>query len=233
VGDAYFQHKSFDRIREFGKQGTTLLIVSHDKQAIQSVCDRAILLNAGHLVLEDKPESVMDYYNALLAGHQNQQIKQIKTEDERVETISGTGEARVAEISLFDETGRQIEVVEVGQSIILRVVVEAIADIERLVFGYSIKDRLGQVIFGTNTDLKQMPLIKVPAGSKFCIDVEFPANLGIGTYSIQTALHSTDTHLENNFEWRDLALIFNVINAKCDVFVGLAWIDPVIKIRRQ
>lgn len=34
VGDAYFQHKSFDRIREFRKRGTTLLIVSHDKQAI-------------------------------------------------------------------------------------------------------------------------------------------------------------------------------------------------------
>ncbi|MGZ8341581.1 MAG: ABC transporter ATP-binding protein, partial [Telluria sp.] len=44
VGDAYFQHKSFDRIRQFRKQGTTLLLVSHDKQAIQSVCDRAILL---------------------------------------------------------------------------------------------------------------------------------------------------------------------------------------------
>ena len=36
VGDAYFQHKSFDRIREFQKHGTTLLLVSHDKQAIQS-----------------------------------------------------------------------------------------------------------------------------------------------------------------------------------------------------
>ncbi len=37
VGDAYFQHKSFNRIREFRKLGTTLLIVSHDKSAIQAV----------------------------------------------------------------------------------------------------------------------------------------------------------------------------------------------------
>src|SRR5579862_3817599 len=49
VGDAYFQHKSFDRIREFKQQGTTLLMVSHDKTAIQSICDRAILLDAGRL----------------------------------------------------------------------------------------------------------------------------------------------------------------------------------------
>jgi len=45
VGDAYFQHKSFERIREFRKGGTTLLLVSHDKQAIQSICDRALLLD--------------------------------------------------------------------------------------------------------------------------------------------------------------------------------------------
>ena len=44
VGDAYFQHKSFNKIREFREQGTTLLIVSHDRGAIQSLCDRAILL---------------------------------------------------------------------------------------------------------------------------------------------------------------------------------------------
>jgi len=40
VGDAYFQHKSFSRIREFREQGTTLLIVSHDRSSIQSLCDR-------------------------------------------------------------------------------------------------------------------------------------------------------------------------------------------------
>src|SRR5690606_41515298 len=43
VGDAYFQHKSFAKIREFQEQGTTLLIVSHDRGSIQALCDRAIL----------------------------------------------------------------------------------------------------------------------------------------------------------------------------------------------
>ncbi len=67
VGDAYFQHKSFERIREFRRKGTTLLLVSHDKQAIQSICDRAILLNQGEVAMEGEPEAVMDFYNALLA----------------------------------------------------------------------------------------------------------------------------------------------------------------------
>jgi len=78
VGDTYFQHKSFDRIREFRKQGTTLLIVSHDKQAIQAVCDRAILLKSGRLAMEGRPEEVMDFYNASLADYQGQTIEQKK-----------------------------------------------------------------------------------------------------------------------------------------------------------
>ena len=232
VGDAYFQHKSFDRIREFRKQGTTLLLVSHDKGAIQSICDRAILLNAGKLAMQGEPEAVMDYYNALLADHQNQNVKQEVTPDGKLQTISGTGEAVVAEIALLNEDGNPIEMVDVGQPVTLRVVVETSAFIEKLILGYGIKDRLGQVVYGTNTDLKKQPIANVPAGSRVVYDVAFPANLGPGTYSIQTALASSDTHLVNNFEWRDLALIFNVININKPYFAGCAWIDPVIKIKQ-
>lgn len=233
VGDAYFQHKSFDRIREFRQQGTTLLIVSHDKAAIQSICDQAILLDAGRLAMQGEPEAVMDYYNALLADHQNQSVKQEVTENGKVQTISGTGEAVVTEIALLNEEGNSIEMVDVGQPVILRVVVKTRAFIEKLVLGYGIKDRQGQVVYGTNTDLKKQPMNDVPAGSQIVYDIAFPANLGPGTYSIQTALVSSDTHLVNNYEWRDLALIFNVININKPHFVGRAWIDPVILINQR
>ena len=230
VGDAYFQHKSFDRIREFGKKGTTLLIVSHDKAAIQGICDRAILLNAGRVAIEGGPEAVMDYYNAMLADHQNQTVKQEVREDGKVQTISGTGEAEVVNIQLIDKTGAFLEVVDVGQSVCLRVEVKTNAPIERLVLGYGIKDRLGQVIYGTNTDLKNQPLLNVPTGARCVFNISFNANLGPGTYSVQTALVSTDTHLTNNYEWRDLALVFNVVNINKQHFAGCAWIDPTIEI---
>ena len=67
VGDAYFQHKSFNKIREFREKGTTLLIVSHDRSAIQSLCDRAILLEHGSVAKDGSPEDVMDFYNAIIA----------------------------------------------------------------------------------------------------------------------------------------------------------------------
>ena len=131
---------------------------------------------------------------------------------------------------LNGETGNPLEVVDVGQHIRLKILVEAKKPIERLVLGYGIKDRLGQVIYGTNTDLKNQPLLNVTAGSRHLYDVQFPANIGPGTYSVQTALCSTDTHLTNNYEWRDLALVFHVININKPHFAGCAWIDPLIDI---
>jgi len=232
VGDAYFQHKSFERIRQFRKQGTTLLIVSHDKAAIQSMCDRAILLNAGVLALEGEPEIVMDFYNASLASHQNQTISREISETGKVQTISGTGEAAVVDIALFDELGQRVEILNVGQSVILRVVVDTSTYINRLVLGYGIKDRLGQVIYGTNTDLTKQALERVPSQTRVEFKIAFPANFGVGTYSIQTALVSTDTHLINNYEWRDLALIFNVVNIDKPHFDGLSWMSPEITIKK-
>ena len=157
----------------------------------------------------------------------------ILTEEGKVQTISGTGEAVVSNITLTDESGRPIKVVDVGQPVRLRIEVEALAEIERLVLGYGIKDRLGQVIYGTNTHLKKQPVLDVVAGSRYIFDIAFQANLGPGTYSVQTSLSSTDTHLVNNYEWRDLALVFEVVNINKEHFAGCAWLDPEIGILQQ
>jgi len=230
VGDAYFQHKSFDRIREFRKQGTTLLIVSHDKAAIQSICDRAILLNAGLLAMEGEPEAIMDYYNAMLADRQNQAVKQYAREDGKVQTISGGGEATVEDIVLLNEKGDRIEVVNVGQAIQLQIKVITKADLPELVLGYMIKDRLGQPVFGTNTHHLKQELTHVPRETYVTFGFNFNANLGCGTYSVAVALHTADTHIANNYEWRDLALVFNVVSLDKATFVGATWLPPILTI---
>jgi lipopolysaccharide transport system ATP-binding protein len=232
VGDTYFQHKSFERIRQFRNQGTTLLLVSHDKQAIQSVCDRAILLDAGRLAREGAPEEIMDYYNALIAERENQTVRQSSLEGGKVQTVSGTGEATVADIRLLDEHGESVEVIDVGADVTLQVTVQVKAPIPRMVLGYMIKDRLGQPMYGTNTDLKQLPLDDMQAGEQAVYRFRFPANLGAGSYSVATAIVSTDTHLVNNYEWRDLALVFTVVNMRRPYFEGSAWLDPSIEITR-
>jgi lipopolysaccharide transport system ATP-binding protein len=233
VGDAYFQHKSFDRIREFRKLGTTLLIVSHDKQAIQSICDRAILLNAGQLAMEGEPEAVMDYYNGLLADRHNQTTTQQTIQASgRIQTVSGTGEATVSGVQLLNEKSQPIEVVDVGEPVRLQVLVQVNKDIPRLVLGYALKDRLGQTIYGTNTDLRQQALSDVRAKQAYRFEIQFFANLGPGTYSVVVALSSTSTHIENNYEWRDLAFTFSVVNLSKPTFLGAAWLEPSIAIER-
>ncbi|HZX27834.1 MAG TPA: ABC transporter ATP-binding protein [Telluria sp.] len=232
VGDAYFQHKSFERIRQFRREGTTLLLVSHDKQAIQSVCDRALLLDGGRLAREGKPEEIMDYYNAMIAERENATVRVTELGAGKTQTVSGTGEATVSRIALLDETGQPVEVVDVGTPVTLAVTVQARAAIPRMVLGYMIKDRLGQPMYGTNTHLKELPLEGVCAGEEITYRFRFPMNLGPGTYSVATAIVSTETHLVNNYEWRDLALVFTVMNMRRPHFEGCAWIDPSIEIER-
>jgi len=233
VGDAYFQHKSFERIREFRRQGTTLLIVSHDRGAIQGICDRAILLDAGRLAMEGDPESVMDYYNALLAKRENNTVQQQVNAQGKIQTTSGSGEAVVEKITLLNEAQEPIEVVGVGQKVTLRVELQAKTALPELVLGYLIKDRLGQSIFGTNTHFLQQPLKHVEPGQKFVYSFNFPMMLGEGTYSIATALHTTDTHISKNYEWRDLALIFNVVNIEQSRFVGVTWLPPKTELHHE
>jgi lipopolysaccharide transport system ATP-binding protein len=229
VGDAYFQHKSFDRIREFRNRGTTLLLVSHDKVAIQSICDRAILLNGGKLALEGEPEAVMDYYNALLADHQNKTVIQEARDDGRLQTISGSGEVTLVDVALLDAKGQRLEIVAVGQSVSLCVTATCNDKVQDLVVGYMIKDRLGQPIFGTNTYHHKRNLVNLHSNEIIEFNFDFQANLGPGSYSVAIALHAGDTHVAKNYEWRDQALIFNMLNIDKDEFVGVAWIPPVVR----
>lgn len=232
VGDAYFQHKSFERIREYRKLGTTLLIVSHDRAAIQSICDRAILLDGGRLAREGSPEQVMDFYNALLAERDNDKVEQLVTDAGRVATSSGSGEATVTAITLENAGGEALEVVNVGAAVTLCVKVRVHKPVARLVLGYMIKDRLGQQIYGTNTHHMDTPLLDMRPGDEAQFRFSFPLNLGAGSYSVTTALTSSETHLADNYEWRDLAFLFIVVNMNRKQFVGTSWLEPRIEIIR-
>jgi lipopolysaccharide transport system ATP-binding protein len=232
VGDSYFQHKSFDRIREYSKQGTTLLIVSHDKGAVQGICDRAILLNAGRLAMEGDPEAVMDYYNAMLAERGRLTVRQEVDQDGRIKTTSGTGEATFESAELLNAQDEAVEVIGVGQAVRIRVRVHAHADLPELVLGYMIKDRLGQPVFGTNSHHLRQPTNHVRQGEHLEYVFDFDANLGVGSYSVALALHTADTHVNQNFEWRDRAIVFNVINIDKDPFVGAAWLPTTLKCDR-
>ncbi len=233
VGDSYFQHKSFDRIRQFRAAGTTLLIVSHDRYAIQSICDSAILLHAGRMEKQGEPIEVLDYYNAILADQDRQTIRQERRDDGKLQTISGTGEASVSHIALLGADGQPVDAVEVGDEVTLEIKVKVNHDVSRLILGYMIKDRLGQSIYGINTHRLDMPVADAVAGEEIIYRFTFPMNLGKGHYSISTSLSRLDSHLDGNYEWRDFGLLFHVINSRHLDFVGCAWLEAHSSIERR
>ncbi|WIJ24020.1 ABC transporter ATP-binding protein [Devosia sp. RR2S18] len=232
VGDAYFQHKSFNRIREFRTAGTTLLLVSHDRASIISLCNRAILIDSGQVRSDGAPEEVLDLYNALVAQKEGHLLEQTTDEKGRVRTRSGSGEVTIEDVTLLDDEGRPTEMLTVGSEAVLRVVARANQPVGELVAGYMLKDRLGTPIFGTNTYQLGQPLTNVAAGEKVTFKFRFPVNIGYGNYSIAVALHDKDTHISRNYQWQDLAVTFSVVNLRHSEFVGIAWIPPTLEMER-
>ncbi|HTV84699.1 MAG TPA: ABC transporter ATP-binding protein [Dyella sp.] len=232
VGDAYFQHKSFDRIRQFRMAGTTLLIVSHDRYAIQTVCDRAILLDAGRMRMEGDPVQVLDYYNALMAERDHQHIRRVTQPDGSVATISGTGEASITGVRMTDTRGQTLQSIETGQAVRLEVRIKAHVAVDRVVLGFMITDRLGLCVYGINTHRLEQPITNMAADEEATICFDFPARLGKGSYAVALSLSREDSHIDKNYEWRDKALMLHVFNTRQENFVGCNWLDAKVSIER-
>ena len=232
VGDAYFQHKSFDRIRQFREAGTTLLIVSHNRSAIQSICDNAILLNNGGVEKQGNPEMVMDYYHALMSERQGELIRQTTLSDGSVQTVSGSGEVALQSLTILDENAVSTEIVAVGQSVVLEIEVLVAEAVSSLVVGFMIKDTLGQNIYGVNSSRYDKVERDLKPGEKLKFRYCFDVSLGKGNYSISTALTRSDSHLDKTYEWRDRALVFSVRNIEKEDFIGACWLDADLGIER-
>lgn len=228
VGDSYFQHKSFDRIRQLKREGTTLLFVSHSMGSVRELCDRAILLADGKVLKDGLPDEVADYYNAMVAEKENAKLsmEQKRDKDGWLLTRSGTGEVKVAEIGLFDaQAGGEVNLAKVGQDLVVRLKAQVHANVEQLVLGLMIRDKLGHVVWGTNTWHTHQILPGLRTGDVVEYEFPFACTLGPGSYSVSPALVSTDTHLVDNYDWVDNLLVFDVANMDHPLFIGTSWLD--------
>lgn len=234
VGDAYFQHKSFDRIRQMKAMGTALLFVSHNMGDVRALCDRAILLDKGQVLKDGPPDLVADFYNAMIAAKdkERQQITQQRLDHGWIQTTSGTHEATTASLQLVDAVkGTNVEIALTGQSLRLVVAAKATQAMSSLVLGVMIRDRSGHVVWGSNTWHTDQVVTGVCAGEMIRFTLDFPCAFGSGSYSLTTSLSGDDTHLTTNYEWRDNALIFEVINSGI-YFVGSSALDARFSICR-
>jgi lipopolysaccharide transport system ATP-binding protein len=168
-----------------------------------------------------------------MAEREGQVVRQETLSGGEVQTVSGTGEAAILSVRLLDENQRSIDAVEVGQPVVLEVQVEVREDIERLVLGFILKDRLGQMMYGINTHRLNKALTDLRAGERFTYRFAFIMGLGKGNYSVSLSLSRLDSHLDRNFEWRDYGMVFQVINSRREDFVGCTWLDAKTTISRD
>lgn len=235
VGDSYFQHKSFDRMRQFRAQGTSIMLVSHSLADVRTLCDRTILLDRGQVLKEGRPDEVIDYYNALIAKKENEHlsVEQRRSKSGWTITRSGTGQAIVSSLRLLDaHTGQDVAMAIVGQRLRLELVASAREDLDSLVLGFMLRDKLGHVIWGSNTWHSDQILTDVRANERVRYTLDFECRLGPGSYSVSPALVSTETHLVDNFEWVDNLLVFDVMNADKQTFIGSNWLDAYFCVER-
>lgn len=211
VGDAYFQHKSFDRIRKFKEEGTTLLFVSHDPGTIKTLCDRAIFIDDGRVALDGPPADVLDFYNAIIVPDAAQKAIQSLPKGSAMGLRSGDGRMRIQEAH-WEVDGREAVVLTAGKPASLRLTVDACQTMEDYTIGILVKDRLGNFIYGTNTFHMAISLEKIVAGHRREYLFHIPVvNLGPSHYTLTLALHASHNHLAGNYDWWERAITFQVV----------------------
>lgn len=240
VGDAYFQHKSFERIRQFKEAGTTTLFVSHDFSAVRALCDRVVLFAEGRLLMDGPPEGVLDYYNALIAqkeassGIAPTAIAQTMVGPDGLPTTrSGSGEATIADVAIRDAHGHPSLKFATGDTAVVDVRVQVHQALESLVVGIMLRDRAGNPIYGTNSWHLRQPLLRLAGHTCAQACFTLPLALGQGSYSLTVALTDRDTHLSRNYDWRDNVLVFEVTNLQHPPFVGVAFLPTSVTVRRM
>jgi lipopolysaccharide transport system ATP-binding protein len=220
VGDAGFVAKCKDRIAELRKQGKTLILVTHDLEAVERWCDEAIWLHQGEVKDRGYPRRVIDAYrhfvekgeeDAILqtehearTPHQVQQDPQVAAQVEAGRW--GSREVEITGIELSGGQSSEKRVYHPSDSMKISVTYEVHSPQSDLVFGVGIHRADGLNVFGTNTAIDRISLRDVAeAGTVEClID-----RLGLldGAYVLDVAAHRTDGY---PFDYHKAAIHFSV-----------------------
>jgi lipopolysaccharide transport system ATP-binding protein len=260
VGDALFTQKCLRYLRKFREKNGTLLVVSHDIHTITSLCDRVVWLDKGKIRVIGPTKQVCDAYLVAMFGASRSDNNKLKADaaaanlfvaDQRRDFINASnlrndleifsvdlsvdhapsGNARIINVSLFDEDKRPFSWVVGGEKVTLRIRAQTMAHIVAPILGFTVQDRTGRAIFGDNTYLTYVdhPL-NSPAGSFLEASFTFQMpRLPVGDYSIISAIAEGSQALPIMHDWVPNSLIFKSSTSSTNDGIGL----PMINIRLQ
>lgn len=228
VGDAYFQAKCMRRIREFRASGKTLLFVSHDPGSVKSLCDRAYLLHRGEVLDEGSPEQVFNCYNSLISmkEHGEDITPAAKMLTDAMKKRSGNKKIEISDVSIFNEANLKTESITSGEVITIELDLKAYDDVPNPTIGILIRDRLGNDIFGTNSHFLGSVTGLFNKGETKKARYRMKLDLGPNIYTLTVAIHSDETHVTENYDWINEALVFRVLPSPELKFSGFCRLRP-------
>lgn len=184
VGDEPFQRKCMDRIRGFQREGRTIVLVTHALDQVGELCDRAVVLEHGRVVVDGAPREALQ---TLRSDYESARQDEESRREERTGVVATT--ARVEQVEVLDAGGRRLEQVEPGEDVRLRVRVRAVAPLTRWMLGVGLDTPLGQVVFGTNTEMLGERVPDLAAGEERVFELLLPQlRLGTGEYYVHGAI---------------------------------------------
>src|SRR5579863_5369468 len=172
VGDYVFQQRCMDRIRSIIKGGTTVLFVSHNLKSVTEICERALLLDHGRVVVDDSTDIVVRKY--LSAG--------LKEREQ-----NATKPAFISRIQIRDGRGEQ-STFETGTKAWVDVEVSAREAIERLAVVLWFCDETQYIVFDTSTERLGYSPFSLPAGGTYQCTFELTMNFAHGTFHLCSAV---------------------------------------------
>lgn len=194
VGDVFFQQKCFERIHRFRAEGTTLLFVSHAMSTVYSLCERAVLIDNGRVLLDGPARSAIDLYNALAAQRASASpASRISVHAEAPEEGGPAAQAatgsyaceRVSIHSVGIHAGGQLAHTLVGDtdaSVCIDVSFHVAIDDPHI--GFQIRNKRGEAVFMTHTHGMGQRVGPVEAGQRLRVEFAFRLILAPGDYTV-------------------------------------------------
>jgi len=197
VGDARFQMKCFDRIRDFKRGGKTILVVSHDMNTITTFCDRALILEYGRILSDGHPRQIAQEYHRLLFGR----AAPIATSAPAVAPSApgaasldasiaegaqryGDGAAAIVGFGFVDEHGARAEIIQSGARCAAFFEFRVNRDLPDWSGGFAVKDAKGTVLTGVTNKSQEDRREPLSAGDTVDCRAEMTMWLGPGDYFI-------------------------------------------------
>jgi len=229
VGDAHFSAKCTKALKMRKEKNMSIIYVAHDLNSLKLLCDRVILLNHGALVDIGEPEDVINNYNFLISKLNDQEEK-IVIKDTKNSSF-GTFDAEITKVTIQGEKSNS-NIISSGENTIISIYISSKKNIQNMTIGFIIKDKFGQDIYGTNTFYHEKN-VNFKANQNYTCIFTMPLNIGTGKYSITTAIHSEDKHLDDCSHWLDYAENFEVVGVLGSSFIGLCRLEPNIRFKEN